>query len=205
MVRTSSTMLPLDTFLPEFELPIVQGTPLRKNYLQGFEVINSNMFTKKPLLIMIICSHCPFVKHVEKGISDLDNDYGDLVDFLAISSNSLVTHPQDGPDNLAEQANTHNWRFPYLLDLNQSLAKSLNAACTPDFFLFSPSTQGEQKLKYRGQLDSSRPGNNIPVNGVDLRLALDLSLKGESIFKEQKPSIGCNIKWHPGEEPVWFG
>ena len=154
---------------------------------------------------MILCAHCPFVKHVESEITKLQNDYLDEIYFIAISSNSLKTHPQDGPKNLAKQAKKNGWNFPYLFDKNQVLAKALKAACTPDFFVFAPSKKElEQKLIYRGQLDSSRPGNNVEVTGEDLRSAIRALLSGEDISSDQKPSIGCNIKWHPGREPSWF-
>jgi len=205
MSRTSSTMLPLGTVLPSFELDLVQGTNLNNFYDKNLKSINSKMLLQKPLLLMVICAHCPFVKHIEKGISQLDEDYGEKIQIIAISSNSLITHPQDGPENLAQQANEQGWTFPYLFDADQGLAKALKAACTPDFFLFSPSLEGEQQLIYRGQLDKSRPGNEIPVTAEDLRSALDAVLEGEPIDFEQKPSIGCNIKWHPGKEPSWFG
>lgn len=205
MSRTSSTMLPLGTVLPSFELDLVQGTNLSNYYDKNLKSINSKMLSKRPLLLMVICAHCPFVKHIEKGISKLDEDYGEMIQIIAISSNSLITHPQDGPENLAQQANDQGWTFPYLFDADQGLAKALQAACTPDFFLFSPSLEGEKQLRYRGQLDNSRPGNEIPVTAGDLRSALDAVLGGELIDFEQKPSIGCNIKWHPGKEPSWFG
>lgn len=205
MSRTSSTMLPLGTVLPSFELDLVQGTNLSNYYDKNLKSINSKMLSKRPLLLMVICAHCPFVKHIEKGISKLDEDYGEMIQIIAISSNSLITHPQDGPENLAQQANDQGWTFPYLFDADQGLAKALQAACTPDFFLFSSSLEGEKQLRYRGQLDNSRPGNEIPVTAGDLRSALDAVLGGELIDFEQKPSIGCNIKWHPGKEPSWFG
>ena len=205
MSRTSSTMLPLGTVLPSFELDLVQGTNLSNYYDKNLTSINSKKLSKRPLLLMVICAHCPFVKHIEKGISKLDEDYGEMIQIIAISSNSLITHPQDGPENLAQQANDQGWTFPYLFDADQGLAKALQAACTPDFFLFSPSLEGEKQLRYRGQLDNSRPGNEIPVTAGDLRSALDAVLAGEPIDFEQKPSIGCNIKWHPGKEPSWFG
>ena len=165
----------------------------------------SQMLDQKHILIMLICAHCPFVKHIEKSITDLYRDYGQNVQFLAVSSNSLITHPQDGPDYLAKQAQKNSWRFPYLLDTDQSFAKSLMAACTPEFFIFSSPIDGIHKLCYRGQLDGSRPGNNIPVSGSCVREALDSLLQFKTISVEQKPSIGCNIKWHPGEEPEWCG
>tara|TARA_Y100001968_G_C19420854_1_gene751672 strand:- start:1542 stop:2159 length:618 start_codon:yes stop_codon:yes gene_type:complete len=205
MSRTSSTMLPLGTVLPSFELDLVQGTNLSNYYDKSLKSINSKMLSKRPLLLMVLCAHCPFVKHIEKGISKLDQDYGEIIQIIAISSNSLITHPQDGPENLAQQANDQGWTFPYLFDADQCLAKALKAACTPDFFLFSSSLEGEKQLRYRGQLDKSRPGNEIPVTAGDLRSALDAVLAGEPIDFEQQPSIGCNIKWHPGKEPSWFG
>ena len=199
-------MLPLGTILPPFELAVVKGTNLYGNSaLRVLDKINSKLFAQKPILLMIICAHCPFVKHVEPELTNLAKDYGNKVQILAISSNSLITHPQDGPDNLALQSQRQGWKFPYLLDLDQSFAKALHAACTPDFFLFSPLESGIQQLMYRGQLDDSRPGSNIPLNGKDLRDALDAVLEGKPVSSDQQPSIGCNIKWHPGEEPLWFG
>ncbi len=206
MVRTASTMLPLGTQLPDFELEIVSGLNLSSNDPWGdLSNIKSSDLTQKPLFLMVICAHCPFVKHVEIGITNLFNSFGDDVQFLAISSNSLITHPQDSPEFLASQANQHGWKFPYLFDSDQKLAKALKAACTPDFFIFWPSSDGDLKLRYRGQMDGSRPGNEIPVSGDDIRTALNSLLNGEDISADQKPSIGCNIKWHPGKEPEWFG
>ncbi len=153
---------------------------------------------------MVLCAHCPFVKHIENGITLLGEDYLDRVQILAVSSNSLKTHPQDGPTFLAEQANRNGWTFPYLIDVDQNFAKSLHAACTPDFFIFSESVEGKHYLRYRGQLDGSRPGNHLPVTSEDIRAALDAVLEGKEVFKDQTPSVGCNIKWHPGEEPPWF-
>ncbi len=205
MVRTTSTMLPLGTPLPAFELDVVKGTNLKiDSETQSFSYLSSRLLTQKPLLLMVLCAHCPFVKHIESGLSSLDQDYGERVQILAIASNSLITHPQDSPENLAAQAQSCGWKFPYLLDSDQNLVKALRAACTPDFFLFA-STDGQQVLQYRGQLDQSRPGNDIPVSGEDLRAALDAVLEGKSVPQDQKPSIGCNIKWHPGQEPDWFG
>ena len=189
-------MLPLGTALPTFELDVAPGT--------GPERINSASLTGQPLLLMILCAHCPFVKHIEVELSQLDQEYRDRVQLLAIPSNSLITHPQDGPEQLAAQAKEHRWNFPYLLDRDQTLAKDLQAACTPDFFLFAPGPTGQQELRYRGQLDNSRPGNNLPVTGEDLRTALDAVLTGKQVKADQQASIGCNIKWHPGQEPNWF-
>jgi len=206
MVRTASTMLPLGTKLPDFELEIVPGLNLAPNdTFRGVRNISSFDLIQKPLFLMVICAHCPFVKHVESGITNLFNSFGDDVQFLAISSNSLITHPQDSPEFLASQANQLGWKFPYLFDSDQKLAKALKAACTPDFYIFWPSPDAGSTLRYRGQMDGSRPGNEIPVSGDDIRLALRSLLKGEDISANQKPSIGCNIKWHPGMEPEWFG
>ena len=206
MVRTASTMLPLGTQFPAFELDVVSGVSLAPDdYLEGLGQIRSLDLTKRPLFLMVICAHCPFVKHVEGGITNLFNSFGDDIQFLAISSNSLITHPQDSPEFLASQANKLGWKFPYLFDSDQKLAKALKAACTPDFYIFWPSRDEGSKLKYRGQMDGSRPGNDIPVSGDDIRLAISSLLKGEDISADQKPSIGCNIKWHPGMEPEWFG
>ena len=206
MVRTASTMLPLGTQLPSFELGVVSGVNLAPDdALKGLSHISNFELTKRPLFLMVICAHCPFVKHVESGITNLFNSFGNDVQFLAISSNSLKTHPQDAPEFLASQANQLGWKFPYLFDSDQKLAKALKAACTPDFYIFWPSPDAGSTLRYRGQMDGSRPGNEIPVSGDDIRLALRSLLKGEDISANQKPSIGCNIKWHPGMEPEWFG
>ncbi len=207
MVRTSSLMIPLGSPLPNFALDLVP--PVNEEISNAnkslLKKIYNNSLSERPLLIMIICSHCPFVKHIEAGISSLAKDYQSQIEILAISSNSLITHPQDGPDYLAKQAALNNWNFPYLLDSDQNFAKALKAACTPDFFVFSSGETNQKKLLYRGQMDDSRPGNNIPVSGKDLREALDAAMSGEKIIEDQRPSIGCNIKWHPGEEPYWFG
>tara|TARA_B100000579_G_scaffold150351_1_gene122080 strand:+ start:193 stop:792 length:600 start_codon:yes stop_codon:yes gene_type:complete len=199
-------MLPLGTELPDFELEMVSGLNLSPNDpLHGLSHIRSVDLINRPLLLMVICAHCPFVKHVESGITNLFNSCGDDVQFLAISSNSLITHPQDSPALLSIQANRLGWKFPYLFDSDQKLAKALKAACTPDFYIFWPSEDGALKLQYRGQMDGSRPGNDVPVSGEDILLAINSLLKGEDISVDQKPSIGCNIKWHPGMEPEWFG
>ena len=200
MVLTASTMLPLDTVLPSFELPLIVGTGPHKS----LQRISNSMLRSKPLLIMVICAHCPFVKHIEQGISLLDLDYLERVYFLAVSSNSLMTHPMDAPKHLLLQATMNRWRFPYVIDHDQSFAKKLKAACTPEFFLFAPSNNGSQKLRYRGQFDESRPTNQIPVSGKDLRFALNAVLRNQEVPFDQKPSIGCNIKWNPGNEPSWF-
>jgi thiol-disulfide isomerase/thioredoxin len=153
----------------------------------------------QPVLVLFLCPHCPFVKHIEPEISRLWRDFGDSVSFLAIRSNSLTTHPQDGPTGMVTQATTHGWPFPYLADDSQAVARDFQAACTPDLYLFDRHHQ----LRYRGQLDGSRPGNAIPLDGRDLRAALTAVVAGKTPSPDQTPSIGCNIKWHPGQEPAW--
>ena len=202
MALTPSTMLPLGEALPAFQLPVVSGT-LRTGNTAA--TLSDSELLAQPLLLMLICAHCPFVKHVEPELSRLAEHYSPAVTLLAISSNSLITHPQDGPEGLRHQAEQRQWRFPYLLDEQQSLAKALKGACTPEFYLFSPNEAGLQSLRYRGQLDGSRPGNDQPLDGRDLRMALDAVLNGQPVSGEQRPSVGCNIKWHPGQEPPWFG
>ena len=201
MALTPSTMLPLGEPLPSFRLPVVSGS-LRD--AEATTTLSDKDLSAKPLLLMLICAHCPFVKHVEPELSRLADHYGEVVNLLAISSNSLSTHPQDGPDGLRQQAERRQWRFPYLLDEQQNLAKALKGACTPEFYLFNPESTGLQILRYRGQLDGSRPGNAVPLDGRDLRRALDAVLNGQPVSDEQQPSVGCNIKWHPGQEPPWF-
>ncbi|KGG37511.1 hypothetical protein EV11_0069 [Prochlorococcus sp. SS52] len=199
-------MLPLGYAMPSFDLPLLQ---INDNTL--FSSSNtaarftSNMLLNKPVLIMILCAHCPFVKNIESELSKLDQDFGDDIQFLAVASNSVESHPEDGPEFLVQQIIKNGWNFPYLLDLEQTFAKSLKAACTPDFFLFSYPNKGSHHLIYRGQLDESRPGNNIDPNGFDLRRALNAVLNSCEVPIDQKPSIGCNIKWREGFEPSWFG
>ncbi len=194
MALTPSTMLALGTGLPGFELPQVTG---------GW--LSSSSLDQRPVLLMVLCAHCPFVKHVEPEITRLDHDFSDAVQLIGVSSNSLITHPQDGPEQLADQARRHGWSFPYLLDEQQTLAQALRAACTPEFYLFSPDGHGLQSLRYRGQLDGSRPGNDQPLDGRDLRIALDAVLTGSPVNPDQTASVGCNVKWNPGHEPEWFG
>lgn len=193
MVRTASTMLELGTLAPDFSLTdIVSGQPFSLDSFKG----------AKGLLVMFICQHCPFVKHIENELGKIGHDYvPQEISVVAISSNSLETHPQDSPDNMKNQVERADFNFPYLFDETQEVAKRYTAACTPDFFLFDSSF----KLAYRGQLDDSRPGNDIPVTGEDLRRALDNVVQGTLISPAQKPSIGCNIKWAPGNEPDYFG
>jgi peroxiredoxin len=186
-------MLPLGTPAPDFDLvDVVSGERVSLATFKG----------KKGLLVMFICQHCPFVKHVEDELGRIGQDYvSQGMGVLAISSNSVETHPQDSPDNMREQVTRANFNFPYAYDETQAVAKSYTAACTPDFFLFD----SDFALAYRGQLDDSRPGNDKPVTGADLRAALDRVVAGEEILDAQKPSIGCNIKWAPGGAPAYFG
>ena len=194
MALTPSTMLALGTGLPNFDLPQVMGGRL-----------SSRSLDQRPVLLMVLCAHCPFVKHVEPEITRLDHDFSNAVQLIGVSSNSLITHPQDGPEQLADQARRHGWSFPYLLDEQQTLARALRAACTPEFYLFSPDGEGLQSLRYRGQLDGSRPGNDQPLDGRDLRAALEAVLTGALVNQNQTASVGCNVKWNPGHEPEWFG
>ena len=175
MVRTESTMLPLGTVAPSFELEdVVSGNALSLDSFKG----------KKGLLVMFICQHCPFVKHIEDQLGQIGQDYVPQdIGILAVSANSIETHPQDDPDNMRQQVNRANFNFPYAYDATQAVAKSYTAACTPDFFLFD----GNFKLAYRGQLDDSRPGNDTPVTGSDLRAALDQVVAGKAISQDQKP------------------
>jgi peroxiredoxin len=183
MALTESTMLELGTTVPDFALTdVVTGKTVRRDDFRG----------RKALLVMFICAHCPYVKHIEKGLAALGKDYaGQPVGIVAISSNDAVTHPADSPTGLKQQAETLGFVFPYLYDESQAVAHAYKAACTPDIFLFD----GDLRLVYRGQFDSSRPGNEVPVTGQDLRAAIDAVLAGKPIPTEQQPSIGCNIKW----------
>ena len=192
MPATASTMLDLGTQAPDFSLPdVVTG---RKVSLSAFQ-------DKKALLVMFICHHCPFVKHVKAELARLGDDYAAKgVGIVGISSNDPAVAADDSPDGLKRMVAEWNLHFPVLYDESQSVAKSYNAACTPDFFLFD----GGRKLVYRGQLDDSRPSNDKPVTGVDLRGALDALLAGRAIGTTQRPSLGCNIKWKVGNEPAYY-
>ncbi len=192
MVKTASTMLELGTPAPDFQLPEV---------VSGETVSLADFQDKSALLVMFICQHCPFVKHVQDELARIGQDYvPQNVGIVAISSNSVQTHPQDGPEHLKQMAETLGFNFPFCYDETQEVAKAYTAACTPDFFLFD----SDMKLVYRGQLDDSRPGNDKPVDGKDLRSAIAAILAGEPLPADQKPSIGCNIKWTPGNEPEYF-
>ncbi|MCF4968619.1 thioredoxin family protein [Nostoc sp. CMAA1605] len=193
MVLTASTMLPLGTKAPDFHLPEV---------VSGKIISLASFAEQKVLLVMFICRHCPFVKHIQDEITKLGEDYrtSDLA-IAAISSNDAEKYPDDAPDSLKALAIEKGWQFPVCYDETQAIAKAYTAACTPDFFVFD----AERKLVYRGQLDDSRPSNGKPVTGADLRAAIDAALASQPVTIEQKPSIGCNIKWKAGNEPSYFG
>ncbi|MGE0538107.1 MAG: thioredoxin family protein [Pirellulales bacterium] len=193
MALTPSTMLPLGTPAPDFSL---------RDAVSGDTVSMSDFAESPALLVMFLCNHCPFVKHVADELAQLGRDYSDKgVGIVAISSNDIKTHPDDAPEKMEAEARHRGYTFPYLFDEAQEVAKSYRAACTPDFFVFDR----ERKLAYRGQLDSSRPDSGIPVTGTDLRAALDAVLAGKPTASEQRPSVGCNIKWKAGGEPDYFG
>ena len=193
MVETASTMLPLGTALPSFSLP---------NVVDHRTVTQDGFADANALLVMFICNHCPFVKHVLDELGRLGRDYQaqDLA-VVAISSNDPEAYPEDAPERMKQVATAQGWRFPYLFDETQETAKRFRAACTPDFCLFD----GDRRLVYRGQLDDSRPKNEIPVTGRDLRAAIDAVLEGGEVPTVQRPSLGCNIKWKPGNAPQYFG
>ena len=196
MVKTNSTFLELGTQLPFFEMINVNSSS-QENY-------NLSKLDKRHLLLMFICAHCPFVKYIENHISSFSSEIEDKVQTIAISSNDIVTHPGDSPENLRNQAKLLGWSFPYLYDKSQAFAKELKAACTPDFYLFSNVGNRKFSLFYHGQLDNSRPSNGIPITFEDLRAAVkDLTQNGD-YPSPQKPSLGCNIKWILGKEPEWF-
>ncbi|UCC96934.1 MAG: thioredoxin family protein [Phycisphaerales bacterium] len=192
MAATVSTMLPLGTSAPDFNLPDTEG---KRASLDDFEAAPA-------LLVVFMCNHCPFVKHILDGLIGLIKDYQVKgVAVVGINSNDVENYPQDRPEMMAELARQENFTFGYLYDETQDVAKAYHAACTPDFFLFDK----QRKLVYRGQMDDSRPGNVIPVTGADLRAALDAALAGQPVPADQKPSMGCNIKWKHGAEPAYAG
>lgn len=193
MVLTYSTMLPLGTKAPDFTL---------NDVVSGKSVSLATFAAKKALLVMFICKHCPYVVHVKDELIKLTRDYTDKdLAIVAISSNDAEKYPDDAPASLKEFAVTNKLSFPLLFDESQSVAKAYTAACTPDFFVFDEA----RRLVYRGQLDDSRPGNDRPLTGADLRAALDAACTGKAVSEDQKPSVGCNIKWKPGNEPHYFG
>lgn len=192
MVAVPSTMLPLGTPVPDFAL---------SDAVSGNRVSAADFDDARALLVMFICNHCPFVKHVKTELGRVAVDYqGKGLAVVAINANDLGAQPDDGPDHMKALAREEGWAFPFLFDETQEVAKAFRAACTPDFYLFD----GTGKLAYRGQLDDSRPGNGIPVTGADLRAAIAAVLARQPVAAEQKPSIGCNIKWTPGREPGYF-
>jgi peroxiredoxin len=191
MALTPSTMLPLGTTAPDFKLPDTNG-----------KTVSLADFKDRPaLLVLFICNHCPYVKHIRAGLAQLARDYlPKRVAIVGINSNDVANYPEDSPAQMKAEAKSAGYTFPYLYDETQAVAKAYRAACTPDIYLFDKN----RKLVYRGQFDDSRPGNGIPVTGKDLRAALDAALAGEPISPNQKNSIGCNIKWKTGNEPDYF-
>ncbi len=183
MPSTASSMLALGTPAPAFSLPdVISGRTISLQQFSGM----------RGLLVMFLCSHCPFVKHVEAELARIGHDYAvNGLGIVGISSNDASAYPEDAPEGLRVQAQRNSFTFHYLYDESQEVARAYNAACTPDFFLFG----GDLKLVYRGQLDASRPGNNIPVDGRDLRAAIEAVMAGKPVSPDQKPSIGCGIKW----------
>ncbi|MDJ0697025.1 thioredoxin family protein [Mastigocoleus sp. MO_188.B34] len=193
MALTASTMLPLGTTAPDFNLVDVESEK---------QISLANFPGKKALLVMFICRHCPFVKHVQTELAKIGKDYYQTdLGIIAISSNDVKNYPDDAPDKLKQMVTELEFNFPLCYDETQEVAKAYTAACTPDFFLFD----ADLKLAYRGQLDDSRPSNDKPVTGEDLRAAIDTVLSGKPVTGDQKPSIGCNIKWKQGNEPSYFG
>jgi len=193
MALTESTMLSLGTEAPPFAL---------LDTVSGQTITLETFRDKKALLVMFICNHCPFVKHVKDELARIGKDYADKpLGIVAVSSNDAANYPGDAPENLKAMAEEAGFNFPFCYDESQDVAKAYTAACTPDFFLFD----ADRKLVYRGQLDDSRPDNGKPVTGADLRAAIDQTLAGQTPPPEQKPSAGCNIKWKPGNEPGYFG
>ncbi len=184
MAQTPSTMLPLGTPLPAFTLP---------DAVSGTEVTSPALATgKRGVVVMFICNHCPYVVHVRQGLVDAAHDALDRgFAVVAINSNNLATHPQDGPEHMAKLARDEGWRFPFAFDDTQEVARAFHAACTPDLFVFDAAG----KLAYRGQLDDSRPSNGKPVTGRDLRAAIEAVAEGRAPSPDQRPSVGCNIKW----------
>lgn len=191
MVRTPSTMLPLGTKAPDFSLVNVDGRAVSLADFAGAPV----------LCVMFLCNHCPFVKHLADDLAQFTARYmSQGVAFVGINSNDTANYPADSPEQMVAEAEARGYRFPYLVDETQEVAKAYRAACTPDFFLFDAG----QKLVYRGQFDASRPDGVIPITGGDLGAAIDAVLDGKKPSPDQKPSIGCNIKWKPGNEPDYF-
>ncbi len=191
MVRTSSTQrLALGTTAPDFALVDTNG-----------KIVKRADFAGQPLVVAFICNHCPFVKHIRAGLAQFGRDYGSKgLAIVAINSNDIAKYPADGPDAMRDEARDAGYTFPYVLDETQDIAKAYGAACTPDFFLFDAA----HELVYRGRFDSARPEQPTPVTGADLRAAADAVLASKAVGATQHGSLGCNIKWRPGNEPAWF-
>lgn len=193
MVSVNSTMLPLGTEAPAFDLP---------DPAEGGRVSLDQLSEAPALLVIFLSNHCPYVKHIAKQLGVLTRRWiARGVAVVGINSNDVHAYPDDAPEQMVTFARQAGWDFPYLFDEDQSVAKAYRAACTPDFFLFD----GDRRLVYRGQFDGSRPGNDQPVTGADLEAAVDAVLSGRPVPTEQHPSLGCNIKWKPGNEPDYFG
>ena len=192
MVKTASTMMPLGTPAPAFSLT---------NTVDG-QTVSLDDFSDIPgLLVIFMCNHCPFVVHLRDALAEFGKEYQEQgLAIVGISSNDIGGYPQDGPEKMKDEAASAGYAFPYLFDQTQEVAKAYHAACTPDFFLFDR----DKKLAYRGQFDDSRPDSGIPITGKDLRAACDAVLAGQPVSEDQSPSIGCNIKWRPGNEPTYF-
>ena len=191
MAETPSTMLDLGTPLPSFSLPDFNGRTVSSADVKG----------SKALVVAFICKHCPFVKHIRQEFSRFAREYeAKGLKVVAIASNDITEFPEDGPEGMKQEAAEAGYVFPYLFDEKQQVAQAFRAACTPDLFLFDASG----RLAYRGQFDGSRPKNDVPVTGGDLRAAADAVLAGKSAAETQRPSMGCNIKWSPGNAPAYF-
>ncbi|MFV0444749.1 MAG: thioredoxin family protein [Planctomycetaceae bacterium] len=192
MVKTASTMMPLGTMAPAFALT---------NTVDGKTVSLGSFQDAKGLLVIFLCNHCPFVIHLRSALAEFARKYqAQGMAVVGISSNDIGAYPQDGPEAMTKEHAAAGYTFPYLFDGTQEVAKTYQAACTPDFFLFDKS----RKLVYRGQFDDSRPKSDIPITGANLRAACDAMLAGKPVPADQSPSIGCNIKWRPGNEPAYF-
>ena len=193
MVRVPSTMAPLGTAAPDFALP---------EPATGRTVSRDDFADAPALLVVFLSNHCPFVKHIADELADFGREYGAQgLAVVGICANDVATHPDDSPEKMVTEVESRGYTFPYLFDESQEVAKAFAAACTPDFFLYDR----ERRLAYRGQFDDSRPSTDLPVTGADLRAACDAVLVGEEPSPEQRPSVGCNIKWKAGEAPAWFG
>ena len=189
MAATPSTMLPLGTSAPDFALPDPSGHLVSLDSLEG-----------PALLVAFLSNHCPYVKRVADGLGELARDLqAQGVAVVGIGANDVANYPDDRPEMMAKMAEAHGWTFPYLYDESQETAQAYRAACTPDFFLFD----ADRRLVYRGQMDGARPSNDLPVTGEDLRAAVDAVLAGRPVPDDQRPSMGCNIKWKPGNEPAY--